>query len=131
MNRRLNGPGERDRTIPGQQLLPARERARRRDRLGAPADDVRPTAAQKLLARHHRAGATARVQGHEPLLFGRPDEGEHVSADTRHHRLDDRQNGRRGHGGVDGIPAVLENRERGFRRQRLAGRRNAMRRIDG
>ena len=122
---------ERALAVRAQEHVPPRERARdghRHDALLRPGAEA---ARLQRLARHERAGASARVERDELLLFGEPDDREHVAADAGHVRLGHAQHGRGGDGGVDGVAALPQDLEAGRGGERLARRDRAVGRVDG
>ncbi len=75
-------------------------------------------------------GSTAGIQTPQPLLPGRPEEGEDVTAHPRHVGLHHVQHGCRGDGGIEGVSTVLEDLQGSCRCQGLAGGRHPVGGID-
>ena len=98
------------------------------DQLSGPCvgDLRRAPCAAKTLDRRGVRGPAAGVEAVELLRLRVPDDGEQVAADAARHRLDDAEHGVGGDGGVDRVAALLEDADRGGRRQRLARRGHAV-----
>ena len=123
--------GEGHRAVLGEQCGPTVHGTGDTDRKRAGHGDLLEAARSEELNIGGGGREAAAVETRKLARLGCVDQGEHVATRSGHHGLDDGECGGGRDGGVNGVPALLQDAQARLRGQRLAGRDHAVAGDDG